>query len=165
MTIVHLHLLLNHFPVVGAIVGIFLLAAAWFRKSDELGKAALGLFAILGFITVIVFLTGEPAEEVVEQLPGYSAAITERHEESALAATVAMSALGLLSLAALGIFRRKPMDRRVTALALLLALGVAGMIGFTANLGGQIRHTEIRPAAIPMGSEPTDDAEESRERR
>lgn len=147
MTLVHLHLLLNHLPVVGAMFGILLLAIALVRRSSELGKVTLGLFALLGAVSLAVYLTGEPAEEMVEKLPGFSEAITEAHEEAALVATVAMTGFGILALAALGAFRRRALPRWVTASSLVLALAAGGVMGYTAYLGGQIRHTEIRVGA------------------
>lgn len=63
MSIVHVHLLLNHLPVVGAFLGVLLLAFALLRRSSEMGKFALGLLAAIAAIAVVVFFTGEPAEE------------------------------------------------------------------------------------------------------
>lgn len=148
MSFTHLHLLLNHFPVIGTVLGIALLAVALMRRSSELGKVSLGLFAALGAISVIVFLTGEPAEEAIEKLPGFSEAITERHEEFALIATIALSSLGALALAALAVFRKKPQPRWITLMGFVLSLFVGGLMGYTAMLGGQVRHTEVRASAI-----------------
>jgi hypothetical protein len=39
MSTVHLHLLLNHVPVIGMIIGICLLAWALFRKDQGLARA------------------------------------------------------------------------------------------------------------------------------
>jgi hypothetical protein len=43
MSLTHMHLLLNHFPVIGSMIGIALLGFALVRKSSELAKASLGL--------------------------------------------------------------------------------------------------------------------------
>ena len=158
----HLHLLLNHVPVIGAILGVLLLALAFVRRSDELGKAALGLFALLAATSLVVFLTGEPAEDVVEKLPGFSRAITERHEEAAEVALVAMGLTGLFCLITLVIYRRRPLARWVTPLALVVSLGSAGIMGYAANLGGQIRHTEVRPSTPVL---PVADVDEDEVRR
>ncbi len=145
MSITHLHLLLNHFPVIGALIGIALLAFALLRKSSELAKVSLGLFAALGVITLLVYFTGEPAEEAIEKLPGFSESITERHEESALLATVALATIGAAAVAGLAVFRGKELPRAVTLIAFALSIVGGGMIGYTAMLGGQVRHTELRP--------------------
>lgn len=159
MSAVHLHLLLNHLPVVGTVLGILLLAVAWARGSAELTRVTLGLFVFLAVAALAVYLTGEPAEEMVEGLAGVSGATVERHEEAALAATLALGAYGLLALASLLRFRRRAIPRSVAALALALALVPAGAMGFAANLGGQIRHSEIRADAV-AASAPTDAAAE-----
>jgi hypothetical protein len=164
MSGVHIHLLLNHIPVIGGMFVLALLALALVRRSSELAKIALGFFAVLGAVAVVVFLTGEPAEELVEGLPGVSEGIMERHEELALIATVAMAALGSLSLAALAAFRRRLLPRWVGAAGFALALGVGGLMGYTANLGGQIRHTEIRAGTTVDGGTALDDDDGERRR-
>jgi hypothetical protein len=149
MSPVHLHLLLNHVPVIGTIVAIGLLAYAVVRRSPELVRVSLGMFVLLALAGAVVYLTGEPAEELVEGLPGVSEAILERHEEAALVATTLLGLVGAVSLGGLLAFRERAagIPRGFAAATLLLALVPAGAMGYTANLGGQIRHTEIRPGA------------------
>ncbi len=160
MSSIHLHLLLNHVPVIGSVLGVLLLAAALARRSDELGKAALGLFTLLAAASVVVFFTGEPAEELVAKLPGFSEAVTERHEDVALIAVVVMGLTGLFCLITLAVFRRRPLAGWVTPVALIASLGTVGIMGYTANLGGQIRHTELRAstAVVPGGDADQDEA-------
>lgn len=154
MDLVHLHLLLNHVPVIGTVLTALLLAWALLRRSSELGKVSLGLLGLLAVVAIVVYLTGEPAEERVEGLPGISEPIMERHEEIALVATIVMGAVGALALGALAAFRRRPLPHGVTALALVATLGTAGVMGYTANLGGQIRHSEIRPDGVARTQPP-----------
>lgn len=148
MSAVHLHLMLNHFPVVGALIGILLLAVALLRRSSELAKVTLGLFALLGAASLAVFLTGEPAEELVEKLPGFSESITHAHEEIAELATIVMVGFGVLALGTLALYRRRALPRWVTAGGLAVALAAGGLMGYTGYLGGQVRHTEVRADAI-----------------
>jgi uncharacterized membrane protein len=156
MNIVHMHLLLNHVPVVGAALGAVLLAYAVVRRSSEVAKLALALFAALAVVTVAVFFTGEPAEEAIEHMPGFSNTIVEQHEELALLSTIAFAGLGALGLAALVYFRRRLLPRWAAATGLALSLTISGMMAVTANLGGQIRHSEIR-AGASLGSTDSDD--------
>lgn len=168
MSTVHLHLLLNHLPVIGTVIGLFLLAYAALRKDEGLVRVCLGLFAALAVVALATFLTGEPAEEAVEGLAGVSESVIERHEEAALLATIALGALGALSLGALLWFRRRALPRFAAVLFLAAALVPAGAMGWTANLGGQIRHSEIRPGAAATGESPAGEpdrvAEEHEER-
>jgi hypothetical protein len=152
MSTVHLHLLLNHVPVIGTIIGLCLLAWAVFRADPGIARATLGLFTILAVVALATFLTGEPAEEAVEGLAGVTEGSIERHEEAALLATIALGVLGAASLGALVWFRRRTLPRRVMVLVLALAVVPAGAMAWTASLGGQIRHSELRartPSAQP----------------
>lgn len=147
MDTAHVHLLLNHVPVLGAIFGLLLLTFAAWKGRDESTKVSLAVFVVVGLASLVVYLTGEAAEELVEGLPEFSEAIAERHEEAALVATVGAGLLGAVGLVGLWAYRRREVAGWFRALSLVLALGVVGLMGWTANLGGQIRHTEIRPTA------------------
>jgi hypothetical protein len=46
------HLVLNHFPILGTLFGLVLLAAALMRKSDELQRGALMTFAVVGALSL-----------------------------------------------------------------------------------------------------------------
>ena len=46
----HLHLMLNHIPVLGTAFGLGLLAFALWRRSDELKKTALGVFVLVALM-------------------------------------------------------------------------------------------------------------------
>ena len=145
MSWAHVHLALSHVPVIGIFIVLLLLVIAKLRRSTELTRASYVLLVLMAASAVIVYLTGEPAEELVENLPGFSEAIVEEHEEVALIATIGMGVLGLVAL--VGLIRFKA-PRTAPAWygrgVLLLALLMGGLMGWTANLGGEIRHPEIR---------------------
>ena len=147
MTFAHLHLLLNHVPVIGVVLGAVLFGAALVRRDSTLVKTTLSLFVALAVVSLVVYLTGGQAEELVENLPGVSESIIETHEDAALVASIAMGILGTASLGALLVFRKRALPGWLTAASFAGALAVAGLMGWTANLGGQIRHTEIRAGA------------------
>lgn len=162
MSIAHLHLALNHFPVVGSAIVLFLLALAIHRRSDDVARAALLLAALVGAVSLGVYFTGEPAESLVEHLPGFSEAVVERHEDAALVATVVTGVTGVLALVVLAAHRRgRRIARRTVASAAGLALGAFAAMGYTAYLGGQVRHTEIRAGATAARA-PVDTDEEER---
>ena len=145
MDFTHVHLVLNHVPVLGTLFGVLLLLASGIRRSDELKRAALALFMLAALAAIPPYLTGESAEERIEQLPGGSESILEKHEDAALGAIVTLEILGVVSLG--GIFlvgRTIPLAKAVVTAVLLLSMATAGLMTRTANLGGQIRHSEIR---------------------
>src|SRR5688500_14191615 len=98
MNLTHVHLMLNHVPVLATAFGLGLLVLAAWRRSDEVKKVALGLFVVGALLAVPVYLTGEPAEDAVEQLPGVSKAIIEQHEDAAAVAFTAIAVLGVAAL-------------------------------------------------------------------
>ena len=151
MSIVHLHLLLNHVPVVGTLFALLLFAAAIFLRETVSTKFALGFSAAIAVVTVAVYFTGGPAEEAVEKLAGVTESAIEQHEEAAEVTTVAMTIFGALSLAALIIFRKRRVPRWVGAAGFAGTVVLSALMGWTANLGGQIRHTEIRGANFQQG--------------
>ena len=120
-----------------------LLATALVRRESLIARVALWTSAAIGIVAIAVYFTGEPAEEAVEHLPGISESVIEQHEELALVATTMIAAFGALALGALMMFRGRGLPRWVIVSSFVGMLAVAGVMGWTANLGGQIRHTEI----------------------
>lgn len=138
----HTHLVLNHVPVIGAAFTVLLLFYALVRRSDELVRAGLIAALLVAVISVPAYLTGEPAEDVVEKLPGVSRDTIHEHEEAAETANIAAIALGVFGVAGL-VMGRRGMPRWVAPVALAACLVVATLMAWTANLGGHIRHPEI----------------------
>ncbi len=150
----HIHLLLNHFPVIGTIIGIALLLLGFFSKSDAIKRASLAVFFGIALLTIPVYLTGEPAEERVEKAVGVSKAIIEEHEDAAMPALIAMEITGFVALIGLFVsFRISRFANVSFVAALILSLVTFGLIARTANLGGQIRHVEIRTGTAATNNE------------
>ena len=149
MDAVHVHLMLNHVPVLGVLFGTALLVYALFRPSTEMKRLSFGLFVIAAVVAIPVYLTGEPAEHRVEGLPGVSHTIVEEHEDAAKVAFIGMIALGSIALAGLVWSWRKSLFPQWLAAAVLLAAVVVSLLSvWTANLGGKVRHSEIRPDGL-----------------
>lgn len=157
MSVLHLHLVLNHVPLIGLLMVAVILGVAFWRNSSEMARLGLVFSVGLAAIAGIVFLTGEPAEEAVEHLAGISERAIHAHEEAAEAALIATSLAGIVSLLALAIFWRRTLPRWVTGAGLVVALVAGGVTGWVANLGGQIRHTEIGAAAGANSDVDSDD--------
>jgi hypothetical protein len=141
-------LVLNHIPLLGLLFGAALLAYGLWRGSEDVQKASLGLLAVTGLSALAVYLTGEPAEDVVEGLAGVSHDAVEAHEEWGGYALVAGIATGVLALGTLLLgWLRERLGRGAVVLTLVLALLSSGLIGYTANLGGKVSHPELRGTA------------------
>jgi uncharacterized membrane protein len=142
----HLHLMLNHFPVLGIMIGFLILLWGVLRGFEEVKTVGLVVLVLTAIAAIPVYLTGEPAEEIVENLPGVSEQIIELHEDSALFSLILAIATGVLAFAGL-IFKRFSSANvaRFSMYAVLLLSFISGtLMARTAYLGGQIRHTEIR---------------------
>jgi len=70
------------------------------RRVPTIVRGALRLTVALGLVTLVVYFTGEAAEELVEGLPTFAEPLVERHEALALWTTVAVAATGVLAVAA-----------------------------------------------------------------
>lgn len=75
----HLHIVLNHIPVVGIPFGTGLLIWGFLRKSQEVKTTALLVFVAIALVTIPTYLSGKAAEDLVEHLPGVSENLIEDH--------------------------------------------------------------------------------------
>ena len=157
MDAAHVHLVVNHVPVLGTIFGLVLLAFGLLRREAVLVKAGLIAFLVSGLAAGAAYMTGEPAEEVVEHLAGVSGAAIEAHENAGFYALISAVVLGLFALGGLLFFKTR-LPRLLAVTIVMLALFVSGMMVWTANLGGQIRHVEIRSDAVTQQTAPSSDS-------
>ncbi len=140
----HIHLMVNHVPVIGLAVPIVFLLTDWVRKNRKLEWLSLQMFVAFAVLTIPVYLTGSPASHKMREMPGISRETIHRHSSAADFAFWTMEGLGALSLCALCKFRRSAsIPSRLTAALLALAVTALGLMIWTANLGGKIRHPEI----------------------
>jgi len=145
----HLHLLLNHVPVILAPAGLVILALGLVRRSTEVLKVGLAVIVAAALFTVPTYFSGEKAADVVGDLSGVNMDDIEHHAVMAVQAFVAIGVTGLVALAALLLgLRGKAAPFWLVITTLVLAVIASGWLALTANLGGLIRHPEIRePAA------------------
>ncbi len=145
MNAAHLHLVMVHLPIAGVGLGLFLISLSLNRRLTSLRQAGLLIWMISSVAIVPTYLSGEEAEEVVEHLPGINEQLIENHEEAALATLVSLISLGALSLVGSVLTcRGKTYPKFLTWAIILAALLSLVTIARTANLGGLIRHSEIR---------------------
>ena len=79
MDLAHLHLLLNHFPIIGTMLGTVLLLYALIKKEGNLQRAVLVIWVLMAALTPIVMNTGEEAEEKVEVIAGIQEDAIKEH--------------------------------------------------------------------------------------
>jgi uncharacterized membrane protein len=161
MDLTHLHLLLNHVPTVGMIIALGLFVLALVAKRDHLLEASLVLLLGVALVTIPTYVTGNAAAQRICRSPGPNApcqdptvlrALIEAHEGAAMPAMFMMEFVGAFAWLGLWQYRRA---RRVPAwnltIILILSLVTFAAVAKAANLGGDIRHPEIRDAGDAPG--------------
>lgn len=145
MNAAHLHLLLNHAPLYGLVAGVVLLFWGVVRGSAEVRLVARAALVVTALLGLVAFFTGKGAEHAIENLPHVFGHRIERHEDAAAVALFGMLLTGLLAAVGLAIDRASDRAKRVAIGALfLVSIATFFFTGYAANLGGQIRHPEVR---------------------
>jgi hypothetical protein len=154
MSLSHLHLVMNHVPTVGAAAALGLLILGLVRRNDHLKHAGLELLFVIAVLTLPVYVSGVAALYELRQRPDISLDAMRIHQDAALAGFAVTEAAGFIAWIALWQWRRRGRPARglVVSSTVLLFLALA-IMGRAANLGGEIRHEEIRAAgeSVPGG--------------
>jgi len=156
MNFAHLHLMLNHFPIIGTIVGLglFLVSLAG-GKSEDLRRASLIVFIGMALIALPTFFSGTGAQGAIKKFPGASEALIARHQGAAMLALLFMEITGAFSLIELWKSQGASRPRGWTwnlSFVLLFSLVTVGLMARVGTTGGDIRHPEIG-APADTGSE------------
>lgn len=148
MNAAHLHLVVNHLPVAGMFFGGLVLLVSLFLRKREVAMTGLGLVALAAILAIPALLTGEGAEEIVEELPEVSHRLIHAHEEAAETAFWIVEIIGAFALFSLWWLLKKSDYPFYLLLAnTLIALGALFMLAQVGNTGGKIRHPEIAYSA------------------
>ena len=97
----HLHMVVNHFPIIGLILGLGILLFGVVLKNKSLINTAYGLFIVAAIFAIASMSTGEGAEELVEEMPNVGKRIIHEHEEIAEKLAIVLYVLGAISIAGL----------------------------------------------------------------
>ena len=146
MNFAQIHLFLNHFPIIGTLVGLGLLLISLVGKNEGLRRASLIIFAAMSLLAIPTFFSGTGAQGAIKKLPGVSDVLIERHQGAAMLALLFMEVTGALSLIGLwksqGALRPARWNWSLSAL-LLFSIVTAGLMARVGTTGGDIRHPEI----------------------
>src|ERR1700757_1078060 len=97
MNLAHVHLLLNHFPTVGFGVGLGLFLIALVKKSEELKRTGMIIFAVMSLLAFATYVSGNAAQMVLKGREGVSEALIKAHQDAALLAFMFMETTGGLA--------------------------------------------------------------------
>lgn len=140
----HIHLLITHLPIFGSLLATLVLGFGIWKKSSTTKIAAYYLLIISAIGAGIAYITGEAAEETVENIKGVSENVIEQHADFAIYALIALIAVGIFSLINIYLdYKKNGFAKSATTITLVLAMISFVLVARTGYLGGQIRHTEI----------------------
>src|SRR5437660_12653743 len=115
----HLHLLLNHFPIIGTIVGVGLFLISFLVKTDDLRRSSLIVFVVMALLTIPTFMTCAGAQEKMVADSSVSNALIQRHEGAAELAAWLMEITGALAAVALWQWARRASPGHLNTSAIL----------------------------------------------
>lgn len=143
MNATHIHLLLNHFPIIGTLIGSAILLYSIIKKQNAGKITGAFIIAIMAIMAIPVMLTGEPAEESIERLSGISKALIHDHEEASEKAFWLMEITGVFSLLAIVLYKIKSaFASKAFLVAFVFSAITFFAMAWAGNLGGKIRHPE-----------------------
>ena len=142
--VAHLHLLLNHIPTVGTVVGVAVFMLALVRRRAHLATAALEILFVVAVMTLPAYVTGAGALVLLQEAPGVSEVALAAHRDAAFVAFLLMQVTGAVAWYALWHARRTgSTSRGAAAVAFVLSVTTLVLMANVGNLGGAIRHPEI----------------------
>ena len=162
ITAAHWHLIFNHLPVVGILAAVLLLVWGLIRNNAELKRTALLTFVLVGILAYISNATGGGAASAIRDIPGVNRQDIRSHSSAAdLATTVSFALAGIAFIGLIVAWRKKDesgVDNSISNYVrhhkephklFVIACLLGGlldiyMLAKTAELGGAIRHPEIR---------------------
>jgi hypothetical protein len=154
MALSHLHLILNHVPVIGSVIALGLLLLSLVRRSADLRRAGLEVFFFVGLLTLPVYLSGVGAGLPLRREA--SNAVMQAHHDAALLGSIFMLLTSVAAWICIWQSRRLTRPARgVFGAVLLLAVVTLALMGRAANLGGQIRHPEVTVLQAAQTVEPS----------
>lgn len=164
MNATHIHLLLNHFPIIGTLIGSALLLYGITSKQNTSKTTGAFIIVIMGIIAIPVLLTGEPAEESIEHITGISETFIHNHEEASEKAFWLMEITALISAFALVLYKiRSALASKAFLVAFAFSAITFFAMAWAGNLGGKIRHPEISDRFINVEKGATNSQRENDE--
>jgi uncharacterized membrane protein len=140
----HIHIMINHFPVILAVIGALGALLGMMRSRRGVWLYACASLTLAALAVIPTYFTGEPAEHALNR-PWYIARTAiHTHEDAALIATFLVGLAGLVALVAWRRLVRYPRELSLPsglrAAVVITAVIAAVAIGYASLLGGYILH-------------------------
>lgn len=148
----HWHLLFNHWPILGPMLTLLVLAYGLARRLPAVVTLSYWLLLLMAVATLATVQAGQAAQDNLRQLGLLDKAVAHQHIQASRPAALVLYATAGLALLGLA----WPWARRARywpALVLAATVLTSGLMAYVGSLGGLVRHTELRanPQERPDG--------------
>lgn len=141
------HLLINHLPIIGIVMGLLGLGVAFVLRQRIAFVPPLVILLIAGASAWLVYASGSAAYKPIRKIAD-DAGIDwlDAHMDRADAGTWTFYVLAGAAALALAVPMRWPKSGPPLAIAVaVMAVACLGVAGWIAEAGGRVRHPEFRP--------------------
>ena len=147
MNIAHIHIVINHLPIVGYFFSIFLITTSfYFRSQEGVIISAVLVMVISALGALAACFSGSPSIKQIAGLPGVGHKYISMHYSRAKIAVLFSCISGVIAVACgtVIIVSAAPVPIYCYALMMISSLITSFAMVFTGNAGGKIRHQEVR---------------------
>jgi hypothetical protein len=154
----YLHVMLNHLPIYGTMLGALALAISLILRSRSAQITALILTLIAGASAYPVLVTGQRAYKAIRGMADNAGAdVLDEHMDRAEKTIGVFYFLAALAIAGLLVPIKWPKSAvPLAALTLVVAIFCSGIAVYIAQPGGRVRHPEFRPSETSTPASETD---------
>ncbi|NUM30896.1 MAG: hypothetical protein HUU47_01050 [Bacteroidetes bacterium] len=146
---VHIHLLINHIPILGGIFATALIFFGIILKNETVKKVAYFTFIVSALFVLPANKSGEGAEEIVEKIAGVNERMIEHHEEKADFAMWSSIITGIVSSMGLYLsYKNSKISGVISFVVFVVSLVSIYFLWGAGESGGKIRHTELSNTTI-----------------
>jgi hypothetical protein len=148
MNLAHFHIMVNHVPSLGSILGLLLLALGIYKKDETIKQFAYFVLVLITVAVLPTYVSGAEAQRIVKTSASYSAGMVQLHQNLAMVTLLVMTFAGMFAwFGTWEIRRQKRSGSLTTAATLILTTAAVVLVLDTASIGGKINHSEIREAS------------------
>ena len=148
MNLAHFHIMVNHVPSLGSILGLLLLALGIYKKDETIKQFAYFVLVLITMAVLPTYVSGAEAQRIVKTSASYSAGMVQLHQNLAMVTLLVMTFAGMFAwFGTWEIRRQKRSGSLTTAATLILTTAAVVLVLDTASIGGKINHSEIRDAS------------------
>src|SRR3982074_2038133 len=154
----YIHVLLNHLPIYGTMLGALALAISLVLRSRAAQITALIVTLVAGASSYPVLVTGQRAYKAIRGMADDAGAdVLDEHMDRAEKTIGGFYFLAALAIAGLLVPIKWPKSAvPLAALTLVVAIFCSGIAVYIAQPGGRVRHPEFRPSETSTPASETD---------